>query len=146
MPATSRLLDGYRNSGSLSNGSSCTDSEGKSKYSLEDIIYEMSTRDPTPEGGSSSVNGSNDDEDVYTQLADKERDLILAAELGKALLEKNEELSRENERIAEDFSQQLESCQWLQNSALVSVLRGSRGRALNLEHGTSGEDMGGGDH
>ena len=38
----------------------------------------------------------------------KERDLILAAELGKALLEKNEDLSKQNEKIAEDFSQKLE--------------------------------------
>ena len=40
----------------------------------------------------------------------QERDLILAAELGKALLEKNEDLSKQNEKIAEDFSQKLEVC------------------------------------
>jgi coiled-coil domain-containing protein 64 len=45
---------------------------------------------------------------VYAQLQQKEKDLILAAELGKALLEKNEELSRQNEKIAEDYSQKLE--------------------------------------
>ena len=33
---------------------------------------------------------------------------MLAAELGKALLEKNEELSKENEKIAEEFSHKLE--------------------------------------
>ena len=48
------------------------------------------------------------DADVYGQLQQKERDLILAAELGKALLEKNEELSKQNEKIAEDFSAKLE--------------------------------------
>lgn len=46
--------------------------------------------------------------DVYTQLAQKEKDLVLAAELGKALLEKNEDLSRQNEKIAEEFSHRLE--------------------------------------
>ena len=46
--------------------------------------------------------------DIYGQLQQKERDLILAAELGKALLEKIEELSKQNEKIAEDFSQKLE--------------------------------------
>merc|ERR1712061_456488 len=46
--------------------------------------------------------------DIYTQLQQKERDLILAAELGKALLEKNEDLSKQNEKIAEEFSQRLE--------------------------------------
>ena len=43
-----------------------------------------------------------------TILQNKDKDLVLAAELGKALLEKNEELSKENERIAEEFSHKLE--------------------------------------
>merc|ERR1712037_856937 len=41
-------------------------------------------------------------------LEQKERDLLLAAELGKALLEKNEELSTDNEKMAEGFSHKLE--------------------------------------
>nr|CAB3225453.1 bicaudal D-related protein 1 [Phallusia mammillata] len=47
--------------------------------------------------------------DVYTQLEHKERDLILAAELGKSLLEKNEELSRENERLQQEYHEHLEA-------------------------------------
>ncbi|GFG35826.1 hypothetical protein Cfor_07246 [Coptotermes formosanus] len=73
----------------------------KPKYALEDYIYEMESRSLEP-----SVDP--EDLDVYAQLQQKEKDLILAAELGKALLEKNEELSRQNEKIAEDYSQQLE--------------------------------------
>lgn len=73
----------------------------KPKYSLEDYIYEMECRSMEP-----SVDPT--DLDVYAQLQQKEKDLILAAELGKALLEKNEELSRQNEKIAEDYSQKLE--------------------------------------
>lgn len=73
----------------------------KPKYSLEDYIYEMECRSVEP-----SVDPEN--LDVYAQLQQKEKDLILAAELGKALLEKNEELSRQNEKIAEDYSQKLE--------------------------------------
>lgn len=49
-----------------------------------------------------------DEGDVYTQLAQREKDLVLAAELGKALLEKNEEISRANERLAEEYSHKLE--------------------------------------
>ncbi len=45
---------------------------------------------------------------IYDVLEQKERDLLLAAELGKALLEKNEELSTQNEKMAEDFSRKLE--------------------------------------
>ena len=48
------------------------------------------------------------DLDVHALLAQKEKDLILAAELGKALLEKNEDLSQNNEKMAEDFCKQLE--------------------------------------
>jgi coiled-coil domain-containing protein 64 len=42
------------------------------------------------------------------QLKQKDCDLFLAAELGKALLDKNEELSRQNETITEEYSQKLE--------------------------------------
>ncbi|XP_043211966.1 bicaudal D-related protein homolog [Amphibalanus amphitrite] len=63
---------------------------------LEEYISAMESRDE-PESG-----------DVYSQLRQKENDLVLAAELGKALLEKNEALSMENERMAEDYSKHLE--------------------------------------
>ena len=43
--------------------------------------------------------------DILNIVEAKERDLILAAELGKALLEKNEELIKQNERIAKEFSE-----------------------------------------
>ena len=47
-------------------------------------------------------------ESVYMLLAKKDKDLQLAAELGKVLLERNDELSKANERIAEDYSHKLE--------------------------------------
>ena len=62
-------------------------------------------------GGSGGSGGGVTDvanQDLYTQLAQKEQDLFLAAQLGKALLEKNEELSMFNEKMAEDYSKQLE--------------------------------------
>ena len=88
---------------------------------LEDIVYEMESR-PAANGhppgvgvggGGGSESGvfsaeENSSTDIYAQLEQKERDLLLAAELGKALLDKNEELSRQNERIAEEFSVKLE--------------------------------------
>ena len=72
------------------------------QFDLEDYIYEMQRRSENPPSGE----GNNDD--IYAQLAQKEKDLILAAELGKALLERNQELTRQNERMGEEFSQQLE--------------------------------------
>ena len=79
-------------------------SDAMGGYSLEDYIYSLESR------GDRATNNNNihSDPDVYGQLQQKERDLILAAELGKALLEKNEDLSKQNEKIAEDFSQKLE--------------------------------------
>lgn len=55
-----------------------------------------------------SDENTSDTEDLYTQLAQKERDLILAAELGKALLEKNEELTKKHESYVEENNQKLE--------------------------------------
>ena len=54
----------------------------------------------------SEANGGS--EDVYSQLAQKDQDLILAAELGKALLQKNEELGRQNEAMSEEFAAKIE--------------------------------------
>ncbi|KAK8384148.1 hypothetical protein O3P69_016104 [Scylla paramamosain] len=74
-----------------------------SKYELEDYVYEMECR-------AEEIAAANEEEeaDVYTRLAQKERDLILAAELGKALLERNEILVQQNERLAEEYSHKLE--------------------------------------
>lgn len=47
-------------------------------------------------------------DNVYVLLAKKEKDLHLAAELGKVLLERNDELSKANERITEEYSHKLE--------------------------------------
>ena len=58
------------------------------------------------EGGGGE--GDDPDEDVYVQLAAKERDLILAAELGNALLEKNEELTRKNDQLTEEYTLKIE--------------------------------------
>lgn len=62
------------------------------------------------ENGYQQAEGANNKsiDDVYILLAKKEKDLQLAAELGKVLLEKNEELSKANERITEEYSQKLE--------------------------------------
>lgn len=71
--------------------------------SLEEYIVEMDNR--------SAINNKatpNLTEDVWTQLQQKENDLVLAAELGKALLEKNEELKKQQEALIEEYSKKLE--------------------------------------
>jgi len=47
-------------------------------------------------------------DDLYVHLAEKERDLELAAELGKALLEQNEELKKNHEQVVEEYNAKLE--------------------------------------
>ncbi|CAH1184504.1 unnamed protein product [Phyllotreta striolata] len=71
--------------------------------SLEEYIVEMENRSAIDQSLATNVN-----EDVWTQLQQKENDLVLAAELGKALLEKNEELKRQKDAIEEEYSKKLE--------------------------------------
>ena len=42
--------------------------------------------------------------DLYAELEQNQSDLILAGELGKALLEKTNHLSEENEKLVEEFT------------------------------------------
>jgi len=49
-----------------------------------------------------------DDNDVYAELGEKESNLELAAQLGKALLQQNEELRWTNERMIQEFNQKIE--------------------------------------
>lgn len=70
------------------------------KPTLEDYIFDMETRPPD--------HGTPNDQDLWAQLQKKESDLLLAAELGKALLEKNEELAKQQEKLIEEYSKKLE--------------------------------------
>ena len=47
-------------------------------------------------------------DNLLAQLHKKDLDLKLTAELGQALLEKNEGLQRHNEQLTEEYSQRLE--------------------------------------
>ncbi|XP_030065870.1 BICD family-like cargo adapter 2 [Microcaecilia unicolor] len=49
-----------------------------------------------------------EEEDLSLLLQKKEKDLLLAAELGKALLERNEELGRKNESLTLEFTDKME--------------------------------------
>lgn len=75
----------------------------KTKPTLEDYIFDMETRPPD----------HGDERDLWSQLQKKESDLLLAAELGKALLDKNEELSKQQEKIIDDYSKKVEVSRFL---------------------------------
>ena len=61
-------------------------------------------------------NTVTEDDDIYAQLLQKDKDLLLAAELGKALLERNEELSKNNEALQEELAQRTEVAKLSENT------------------------------
>ncbi|KAM7148779.1 BICD family-like cargo adapter 2 isoform 2-T2 [Molossus nigricans] len=87
-------------SGLLSGGASPSCDEGFFPFVLE-------RRDSFLGGGP----GPQEPEDLALQLQQKDKDLLLAAELGKMLLERNEELQRQLETLSTQHSEREE---WLQ--------------------------------
>lgn len=73
---------------------------------LEAYVREMSAARQT-----SATMEAGQEQDLWAQLQQKESDLLLAAELGKALLDKNEELKKEQERVTEEYSKKVEVSQ-----------------------------------
>lgn len=72
--------------------------------SLEEYIVAMENRSAINE-----QNAQHLSEDVWTQLHQKDNDLQLAAELGKALLEENEKLKQQHDAAIEELSKKLEA-------------------------------------
>uniref|UniRef100_A0A4X1VST6 BICD family-like cargo adapter 2 n=1 Tax=Sus scrofa TaxID=9823 RepID=A0A4X1VST6_PIG len=87
-------------SGLLSGGASPSGDEGFFPFVLE-------RRDSFLGGGP----GPEEPEDLALQLQEKEKDLLLAAELGKMLLEQNEELQRQMEMLSAQHSEREERLQ-----------------------------------
>lgn len=70
-------------------------------YALEDMISDLQTRgyhEPDPDAN----------KDPVELLKQREKDLVLAAELGKALLERNQELMQKSDALTEEFATKLE--------------------------------------
>lgn len=70
-------------------------------YVLEDMISDLQAR-------RHSLDHDDVAQDPAELLKQRERDLVLAAELGKALLERNQELTKQAEALAEEYSSKLE--------------------------------------
>ena len=99
------------NHNSIGNGTGNAIKRRHSRNNFSDAGYDENSLLPytsSPFNSSVSPTDDQDEEDLRIQLIQKEKDLILAAELGKALLEKNEELNEANEKMAEEFSKRLE--------------------------------------
>ncbi|XP_069876186.1 BICD family-like cargo adapter 2 [Dipodomys merriami] len=87
--------------GPLSGGASPSAEDGFFPFVLEQ-------RDSFLEGG---CRGPEEPEDLALQLQQKEKDLLLAAELGKMLLERNEELRRQLEALSAQHAEREERLQ-----------------------------------
>lgn len=67
--------------------------------------------DPFEDDGDAGFENDNEESDnLRAMLEQKDRDLMLAAELGKALLEKNSDLEKKLEHANEEYSQSIEVC------------------------------------
>lgn len=86
-----------KNKSTVSTNNLCTMIEtAKPSVALEDYIEELKQRQTSTQ------------RTADPNVDERERDLVLAAELGKALLERNEQLTLANESITEQYSQKLE--------------------------------------
>lgn len=116
--AAHHTKDGDSEQPLASDGSRPVRLSDSSAANLDDYIYELENRTRTEskltnssqnkESSARPMTDMSDTDEMLLQLQQKEKDLILAAELGKALLDKNEELSRANEKMAEEYSHKLE--------------------------------------
>ncbi|XP_051162077.1 bicaudal D-related protein homolog [Leptopilina boulardi] len=96
-------------------------------YALEDMISDLQTRRNSLD---------NDEGDPLELLKQRERDLVLAAELGKALLERNQELTKQSDTLAEEYAAKLENLEQerhLLRRRLEEARDESDARALELE-------------
>ncbi|KAG7206873.1 hypothetical protein KM043_000773 [Ampulex compressa] len=101
----------------------------KEPYALEDMISDLQTR-------RNSLDHDEMVQDPIELLKQRERDLVLAAELGKALLERNQELTKQSESLAEEYSAKLESLEQerhLLRRRLEEVRSESEAKTLELQ-------------
>ncbi|XP_076641837.1 bicaudal D-related protein homolog [Halictus rubicundus] len=97
-------------------------------YALEDMISDIQARRNSLD--------HEDLEDPVELLKKRDRDLVLAAELGKALLERNQELTKQSEALMEEYSSKLESLEQerhLLRRRLEEVKGESEARVLELQ-------------
>lgn len=62
-----------------------------------------------PYNNNNNTNSYDEEDNLRAMLEQKDRDLMLAAELGKALLDKNSDLEKKLEQANEEFSQNIEA-------------------------------------
>lgn len=74
----------------------------------EELAVLTGQRDDEEELPDLQAPGVGHSADLLTLFRQKEKDLVLAAKLGKALLERNQDLTQQYERMQKDLSEKLE--------------------------------------
>lgn len=74
----------------------------------EELAVLTGQRDDEEEMPDQQAPGVGHSADILTLFRQKEKDLVLAAKLGKALLERNQDLTKQYERMQKDLSEKLE--------------------------------------
>lgn len=95
-----RTIDDYNNDDNINN-------ENMDTINMNESI-DMMNSTSQQSISTTTTTTTNQNDILLIRLAKKEKDLILAAELGKALLDRNEELSRMNEKLNEEYTKNIE--------------------------------------
>jgi len=74
----------------------------------EELAMLTGEREDDLEVSASETPVSGQDSDLLSLFRQKEKDLVLAAKLGKALLERNQDLTKQYDRITKDLNDKLE--------------------------------------
>uniref|UniRef100_A0A8D2J532 BICD family-like cargo adapter 2 n=1 Tax=Varanus komodoensis TaxID=61221 RepID=A0A8D2J532_VARKO len=96
---------------------------------LGDELYPFAGERPPSLAGDAAAGERDPEEDLEVQLQRKEQDLLLAAELGKMLLERNEELERRCEELTKEHLETKEVRRAAQRAWGSGHLRASASRA-----------------
>lgn len=83
--------------------------------------YDDDERHQDTVGQTTAGEGEDELDGLRAQLENKDKDLMLAAELGKALLEKNSDLEKKLEQSSEEYSQRIE-VRWSPVSSFINIV------------------------
>lgn len=85
----------------------------------EELAMLTREREEDLEISASETPVSGQDSDLLSLFRQKEKDLVLAAKLGKALLERNQDLTKQYDKMTKDLNDKLE----VRSSKLLNILQ-----------------------
>lgn len=92
------------------------------RYNQDEDDGHLDTDGSGFEPAGAAEDGEDEMQALRSQLEQKDKDLMLAAELGKALLEKNSDLEKKLEQSTEDYNQRIEVSFYIPDSRLYCLI------------------------